>query len=71
MDEAAASLLEQLADPMERGTALFDLQDVRRAPTLPADAQLQASWDELKQRADVQAAVNRVGRIDSYPLFAN
>lgn len=71
MDEAAASLLEQLADPMERGTALFDLQDVRRAPVLPADAELHASWEELKQRADVQAAVNRVGRIDTYPLFAN
>ena len=71
MDEAATSLLEQLADPMERGTALFYLQDVRRAPTLPADADLQASWERLKQRADVQAAVNQVGRIDSYPLFAN
>jgi tetratricopeptide (TPR) repeat protein len=71
MDEAAALLIGQLTDPMERGTTLLELQDVRRAPVLPADAELHASWEQLRQRADVQAAVRRVGRIDTYPLFVN
>lgn len=69
MDEAAASLIAQLADPMDRSNALLDLQDMRDATPLPEEVLLTARWKQLTQRADVQAAVRRVGRIESYPLF--
>ncbi len=69
MDEAAAGLIAQLQDPMDRSDALLELQDTRDAPPLPEEVLLTARWKQLKQRADVQAAVRRVGRIESYPLF--
>ena len=69
MDEAAASLIGQLQDPMERGSALRDLQDMREGAPLPANVELDARYKELAHRADVQAALNKVGRIDHYPLF--
>lgn len=69
MDDAAASLISQLQDPMERGSALRDLQELREGPPLPANATLDARYRALAQRADVQATVNRVGRIETYPLF--
>lgn len=71
MDDAAASLIQQLADPVLRMDALFDLQDLRDTPPLPESVALEARYRELKQRADVQAAVRRVGRIDAYPLFGS
>ena len=37
--------------------------------SLPEEVVLTARWKQLKQRPDVQAAVRRVGRIESYPLF--
>ena len=70
MDDAAASLISQLQDPMERGSALRDLQDLREGPPLPADAALNARYRALAQRADVQTTVRSVGRIEKYPLFA-
>ncbi len=71
MDDAAASLIQQLADPGQRMDALFDLQDLRDTPPLPESAELDARYRALKQRADVQAAVRGVGRIDHYPLFGS
>ncbi len=71
LDDAAASLIQALADPMERGAVLLQLQAVLTPPLLPAEATLLGRWDQLKQRADVQAAVARVGRIDTYPLFVD
>jgi tetratricopeptide (TPR) repeat protein len=69
MDDAAAVMIAQLADPMDRSTALLELQDTRDAPPLPEEVLLTARWKQLKQRPDVQAAVRRVGRVESYPLF--
>ncbi|WP_421569047.1 hypothetical protein [Stenotrophomonas sp. PD6] len=71
MDDAAAGMIAQLADPMDRSTALLELQDTREAPPLPEEVLLTARWKQLKQRPDVQAAVRRVGRIESYPLFSH
>ena len=69
MDEAAAGLIVQLQDPMDRSDALLEVQDTRDAPPLPEEVLLTARWKQLKQRADVQAAVRHVGRIEAYPLF--
>jgi hypothetical protein len=69
-DGAAARMIARLDDPESRADALVELQDYlppahptafRRA----ADARRAA----LKARPDVQAAVNRWGRILSWPTL--
>lgn len=71
LDEAAVVLAERLADPQERGSALLELQHLRERPELPGDKDFHASWKQFKARADVIAAAEKVGRIDSYPLYAD
>ena len=69
LDEAVVALTARLDDPMERGTALLELQDTRMSPLLPGDIESNARWEQFAQRADVKKAVRRVGRVDSYPLY--
>ena len=71
LDGAAAVLIEQLRSPLERSDALASLQDMRVYPSLPGDVRIDAAWRELKQRADVQAEVSRVGRIERYDLVGS
>jgi len=70
VDEAAQVVIAQLADPMQRGQALLELQDLRTGPVLEGERDVHARWKQMEQRADVRAAVARVGRMDSYPLFS-
>lgn len=70
LDGAAAVLIEQLRSPVERGETLASLQDMRTYPSLPGDVRIDAAWRALKQRADVQAEVARVGRIERYDLVS-
>jgi hypothetical protein len=69
LDAAAALLTTRLADPLERGDALLELQELRMAPLLPGELETHARWEQFVQRADVKAAVRRVGRMDSYALY--
>ncbi|WP_416055732.1 hypothetical protein [Stenotrophomonas maltophilia] len=71
LDGAAAVLIAQLESPEERTSTLVSLQDMRVYPSLPAEAQSDERWRALKRRADVQAAVARVGRIEQYPLYGS
>ncbi|EVT71005.1 hypothetical protein X548_00550 [Stenotrophomonas maltophilia 5BA-I-2] len=71
LDAAAGVLIEQLRSPLERSDALASLQDMRVYPSLPGDVRIDAAWRELKQRADVQAEVSRVGRIERYDLVGS
>lgn len=71
LDGAAGVLIEQLRSPLERSDALASLQDMRVYPSLPGDVRIDAAWRELKQRADVQAEVSRVGRIERYDLVGS
>jgi hypothetical protein len=70
LDGAAAVLIEQLRSPIDRGETLASLQDMRTYPSLPGDVKIDAAWRALKQRADVQAEVARVGRIERYDLVS-
>lgn len=70
LDEAAAVLAERLADPLERGSALLELQQLRERPELPGDKDFHASWKQFKARADVIAAAEKVGRIERYALYS-
>lgn len=71
MNEATAMLIVQLESLKLRSSALLVLQEMRRAPTLPAEATMQARWRELVARPDVQAALAKVGRVERYDLFGN
>lgn len=71
MDEAAARLIAKLRAPEERGDALVSLQNYRTLPSLPGDAVRDQRWRQLKQRADVRAAVQAVGRIERVDLFGS
>lgn len=70
MDEAAQALIAQLADPMERGQVLLELQDMRTGPVLEGEQDFHARWKQMEKRSDVRAALDQVGRVDSYPLFS-
>jgi hypothetical protein len=70
MEAAAAALISQLESAEDRTDALLSLQDMRVYPSLPAERVADERWRELKQRADVRAAINRVGRIERYPLYS-
>ncbi|WP_414609108.1 hypothetical protein, partial [Stenotrophomonas pavanii] len=70
LDGAAAVLIEQLRSPVERGETLASLQDMRTYASWPGDVRIDAAWRALKQRADVQAEVARVGRIERYDLVS-
>ncbi|PSM11961.1 tetratricopeptide repeat protein [Stenotrophomonas maltophilia] len=71
LDGAAAVLIEQLRSPTDRGETLASLQDMRTYPSLPGDVKIDAAWRALKQRADVQAEVARLGRIERYELVSS
>ncbi|HEL2981166.1 TPA: hypothetical protein UMB92_004069 [Stenotrophomonas maltophilia] len=71
LDAAAAVLIEQLRSPVERGETLAALQDMRTYPSLPGDVKIDTAWRALKQRADVQAEVTRLGRIERYELVGS
>lgn len=70
MDAAAAALISQLQSAEDRTDALLSVQEMRVYPSLPAERVTDQRWRELKQRADVRAAINRVGRVERYPLYS-
>lgn len=71
LDGAAAALIGQLQSPHDRTEVLLDLQDMRVYPSLPTEVEIDARWRQLKQRADVRAAIAKVGRVERYALYGN
>jgi len=69
VDEAAKRYIARLASEDERADALFELQDHLRAEPLPGDRATDASRKALLARADVRAAVERVGRIEHHDVW--
>jgi tetratricopeptide (TPR) repeat protein len=68
-DDAAASLIRELADERSRSDSLYALQEFQEPPLTPGDARLLAAWKQMIARPDVQAAVGAVGRIETYPIY--
>lgn len=66
MDEAAAALATALADPQHRAEILDQLQDYVRPAAVPRLQIWRDRVDALLARDDVQAAIQAVGRIESY-----
>lgn len=69
LDAAAAVVAALLSSQDERAEMLFKLQEFKQLPPLPGYARTEANWKALAARADVQAAVARVGRIVRVPLY--
>ena len=63
LDEAAAEVIAMLESPEDRADALDMLQPYAEGPALPGEKRYNDNWRRLENRADVKAAVERVGRI--------
>ncbi|HEX3845864.1 MAG TPA: hypothetical protein VHV81_00670, partial [Steroidobacteraceae bacterium] len=59
-------LVEQLQDSDERQNALQRVQVYLPAPSTPRQLELEARWRTVIARPEVQAAIRRVGRIETY-----
>ncbi|MBX9745854.1 MAG: hypothetical protein K2X34_03065, partial [Hyphomonadaceae bacterium] len=69
LDRAAALYIRRLADPEQRGDALLALQRYTQPPNvLPHNRALAERLEQVRARADVQAAIAAVGRIEEVPL---
>ena len=69
-DGLAKALIESLEDPERRATTLLGMQTYRDSPAP------QSAWTKERQafehtvwaRPDVRAAIDKYGRIESYPI---
>lgn len=71
LDQAAAHLIADLRASDRRSDTLLSLQQLRTVPSLPGDAERDRRWRQLVARADVQAALNAVGRSERHDLFGD
>ncbi len=70
LDGTAKVYIDGLSDPDRQGTVLLFLQDYRKHPPLSAfDGELERRLDAVRNRPDVRAAVAKVGRIETIPLY--
>lgn len=70
IDAAAALYIKRLQDPAQSIAALKALQTTISAPAiLPYDVILNERFDRMKARADVQDAIDDVGRVMSFPFY--
>ncbi|MEG2803045.1 hypothetical protein [Stenotrophomonas sp.] len=70
LDEAAQRLIADLQAPAHRQDALQVLQDFRMAAPMRGDEANDKAWQQLLQRADLQAAARAVGRIERQPIYS-
>lgn len=67
-DAAAAALVANLENPVERGDTLYSVQRFRDSASL--EPARDARWRAMLEREDVQAAINRHGRLLELPIHA-
>jgi beta-barrel assembly-enhancing protease len=68
MDQAAQSLISRLRDPAKRQEVFELVQDFPPLPSAKFEQDDDEAWRLLVARADVQSAINSVGRAASYHL---
>ncbi|MDR3513795.1 MAG: DUF3857 domain-containing protein [Caulobacteraceae bacterium] len=69
-DGVAKTIIDALHDPDTRAAALAGLQDYADSPGVTAwNLKLLERWKAVRSRPDVQAAIAKVGRIESYPII--
>jgi tetratricopeptide (TPR) repeat protein len=67
-ERAAGELIAQLRNPDERQNALLFVQTYAPAMGTPRELELDARQRAVIARADVQAAIRKVGRVETYRL---
>lgn len=70
LDEAAAVMVALLESPHDRADALIAVQNFRSPDPLPGDVEYRARGHRMLARVDVQAAVQRVGRVERHEIHA-
>lgn len=71
LDSLAAIYIERLADPRLGPGTLIQLSYFRQAARGPGEIELSRRMDLVRGRADVQAAIAKVGRTDTFDLIAS
>jgi beta-barrel assembly-enhancing protease len=66
LDHAAEELRRQLLDPNTRQDALGNVQTYEPEQATPRDLEMRRRWQSVLARPDVQHAIARVGRVESY-----
>jgi hypothetical protein len=70
LDRAARYLITELEDKELRQRFLPDVQEYLPAPGTKAELEIETQWRSVIARKEVQAAIHRVGRVESYRLEA-
>jgi hypothetical protein len=70
LDQAARYLITELEDKELRQSVLPDIQEYLPTPGTKAEMEIEAQWRSVIARKGVQAAIHRVGRVESYRLEA-
>jgi hypothetical protein len=70
LDQAARYLITELGDKDLRQSILPDIQEYPPTPGTETEFVIEARWRSVIARRDVQAAIRRVARVESYRLEA-
>jgi tetratricopeptide (TPR) repeat protein len=68
LDQAAHELIARLRDGGRRQEALLSLQTYATIPETLRERNMDAKWQAVIARKDVQATIQKVGRLESYRL---
>lgn len=68
LDEAAALLIERLENPEWRTDALVDMQRYADVVLTPMEKTIHDRWNTVTARPDVQAALQKVGRVEKFAI---
>jgi hypothetical protein len=68
LDRAARFLVVELLNPEQRQDALASVQDYASKLQTPRDMEYSSRWREVVANRDVQAAIQKTGRVSSYHL---
>ena len=68
LDEAASLLVERLQNPAWRNAALVDMQHYADVTETPTEKLIRDRWNTVTARPDVQAAMQKVGRVERFHM---
>jgi beta-barrel assembly-enhancing protease len=69
-DQATRYLITELEDKELRQSILPDIQEYLSTPGTKTELEIETQWRSVIARKDVQAAIHKVGRVESYHLEA-
>jgi hypothetical protein len=68
LDAAAALLIERLEKPAWRNDALVAMQHYAEITETPLERLTHDRWNTITARADVQTAMQKVGRVETFGI---